>query len=134
MTEGHSDHKIIHAVRVAKMIRSHARFVKKRSYKEFDENAFISEIRKTSWWQVYSCEDANQAAEIFITKLSQILDKHAPVKTFQTRTKFAPWLSDTTKQLMKDRDLAQIQASSSRNENDWKNYRVLRNKGTKILN
>ena len=133
MTEGHSDHKIIHAVRVAKMIRSHARFVKKRSYKEFDENAFISEIRKTSWWQVYSCEDANQAAEICITKLSQILDKHAPVRTFQTRTKFAPWLSDTTKQLMRERDLAQIQASCSRNENDWENYRVLRNKVTKIL-
>ena len=47
--EGHSDHKIIHATRVAKLIRSNARYVKKRSYKIFNESYFIEEIRNTSW-------------------------------------------------------------------------------------
>ena len=70
--------------------------MKKQTYKEFDENAFICNVRKTSWWQVYSSEEANQAAEICMTKFTLILNKHAPVETFQTRTKFAPWLLDTT--------------------------------------
>ena len=133
LNEGHSDHKIIHAVRVSKSIKSQARYVKKRSYKNFDENAFMEEVKKTSWWEVYSCEDANEAAAIFTTKLSKILDRHAPVRTFQTRTNFAPWLSEETKHLMKDRDRAQLWASSTQNQTDWASYRVLRNKITKRL-
>ena len=90
-------------------------------------------MRKTSWWAVYSCEDANEAAEIFTSKLNKILDRHAPVKTFQTRTNFAPWLSDETKQLMKERDRAQLWASSTHNQTDWASYRAFRNKVTKRL-
>ena len=127
--DGHSDHKIIHATRVARMIKGNTRYVIKRSYKQ----SFIEEVRRTSWWSVYCCEDANEAAEIFTNKLSEILDRHAPVKTFQTRSNFAPWLSEETKILMQDRDRAQIWASSSKRKEDWSSYRILRNKVTKNL-
>ena len=53
------------------------------------------------------------------------------LKVFQTRKLFAPWLSDTTKHLIKDRDMVQVQASSSRDQNDWENYKVLQSKATK---
>ena len=98
-----------------------------------NEKSFIEDVRKASWWSVYRCEDANEAAEIFTHKLTEILDRHAPVKVFQTRTNFAPWLSEETKQLMQERDRAQIWASSSSRKEDWSNYRVLRNKVTKKL-
>ena len=122
--EGHSDHKIIHAIRVARMIKSNARYVKKRSYKHFNEKSFIEDVRKASWWSVYRCEDANEAAEIFTHKLTEILDRHAQVKVFQTRTNFAPWLSEETKQLMQERDRAQIWASSSSRKEDCSNLEI----------
>ena len=83
--EGHSDHKIIHAIRMAKLIRSNRRYVKKRSYKYFDKNAFIEEIKHTSWWPVYSCEDASGAAQLFTQILGEVLDRHASVKVLIPR-------------------------------------------------
>ena len=131
--EGHSDHKIIHAIRMAKLIRSNRRYVKKRSYKYFDKNAFIEEIKHTSWWPVYSCEDASGAAQLFTQILGEVLDRHAPVKVFQTRTNFAPWLSEVTKNMMKERDQAQSMAVASQTRDDWDTYRSLRNAVTQRL-
>ena len=63
-------------------------------------------LKQASWWSVYCCEDVNKAAELFTQILGDILDRHAPVKVFQTRTNFAPWLSDETKNIMKERERA----------------------------
>ena len=90
-------------------------------------------MKKESWWEVYCCEDANEAAEKFTAKLNRILDRHAPIKVFQTCTRFAPWLSKETKEIMKERDRAQVWASSSKKVEDWATYQSLRNKVTKLL-
>ena len=62
---GHSDHKIIHAVRVARKIKNTARYVRKRSFKQFNEKDFTAEVRKVHWWPVYNCQDPDEAAQIF---------------------------------------------------------------------
>ena len=51
--------------------------------------------------------EVNEALRIFNDKLMNILDLHAPVKTIQIRNNYAPWLSNSTKELMKERDIAQ---------------------------
>ena len=38
---GHSDHKIIHDVRVARMLKNSARYVRKRSFKDFNGKDFL---------------------------------------------------------------------------------------------
>ena len=43
------------------------------------------------------------AAEIFEDKFKQILDRHAPIKIFQVRKNFTPFLSSETKLLMEER-------------------------------
>ena len=84
-------------MRFAKMIRTSTRYVKKRSYKHFDEACFLQSVRNTSWWDVYQADDTNEAVQIFTNKINFILDKMAPIKTFQTTSKFCPWLSEETK-------------------------------------
>ena len=83
-----SDHKLIMGVRYAKMIRSSTRYVRKRSFKDFDETVFLQKIRDTSWWELYQSTDTDEAVQIFTTKVNSILDKMAPMKTFQTTTKY----------------------------------------------
>ena len=51
----------------------------------------------------------------------------APIKTFQIRKKYAPWLSPDLKNEMKARDIAQQAAQESRSQEDWKKYKKLRN-------
>ena len=47
---GGSDHKIIFATRYSKVIKKSVRYVKKRSYKNFDPDQFLAEIFKVKWW------------------------------------------------------------------------------------
>ena len=81
----------------------------------------------------YSCEDVNLAVKMLSEELTLILDKMAPIKVVQVRTNYAPWLSKNTKDLMKQRDLAQQKASSTNQVDDWKAFRRIRNRVTNIL-
>ena len=69
--EGHSDHKIIHATKVARMIKGNTRYFKGAKNKLLVSLLLLLKMQTK--------------AEIFANNLSEILDRHAPVKTFQTR-------------------------------------------------
>ena len=62
-----------------------------------------------------------------------ITDEMAPIKKFQIHPKYAPWLSNSTKELMNERDLAQKKAAKSGRDDDWKDFKQMRNKGIGIL-
>ena len=130
---GSSDHRLILATRYAKNIRQNIRYCRKRSYKDFQEDKFLAEVAKISWWEVYSCNDVDLAVEIFTMKLTAILDKMAPVKKFQIRTKYATRVSDDTKEIMKTRNLAQQTASLTGLSEDWDQNKKTRNEVTGLL-
>ena len=94
---------------------------------------FLSAVRNISWWRIYSCEDVNCAVEMLSDEITKFLDKQAPVKVFQVRTNYAPWLSKSTKDLMSKRDAAQKKASETNVTEDWKLYKSLRNRINNIL-
>ena len=54
----------------------------------------------------------------------------APVRTIQRRSKNAAWLSDQTKAMLKLRDAAQATAARTKNQDDWREYKNLRNSAT----
>ena len=130
---GGSDHKMIFAIRQSKSLKKGNRYVKKRQYKNFDCDTFLNEISKLIWWDVYMCEDLDTAVQLFTEKFTGVLDKLAPMKIFQSRVKYAPWLSTETKKLIDQRNVAQSKAAFSNDEVDWQVYRRLRNKVTSKL-
>ena len=90
----------------------------------------MAEVENIKWWDIYQAEDVDLAVQLFSDKLTSILDRHAPVKTIQTRTRYVLWLSQETKLLMEQRDQAQSQAASSRSRDDWKKFKKLTNQVT----
>ena len=124
---GASDHKLIFVNKHAKNIRENIRYVKKRSYTIFVEEEFIEAVNNIRWYDVYSCQDTDLAVDIFTSKLTDILEKMAPVKKYQVRTKYAAWVSDNTKAKIKIRDAAQLTAATTQLEEDWSRYKRLRN-------
>ena len=94
---------------------------------------FLEEVDKISWWEVYSCGDVDIAVDIFTKKLTAILDRMAPVKKFQIRVKYGAWVTEDTKCMMQERDLAQQNASNSGLDSDWDKYKKLRNQVTSQL-
>ena len=135
IAQGSSDHAVIHAVRITKEGNLKKSIVRKRDYSKFDEQKFLAEVKSINWMCVYRCVDVNLAVEILTNKLNSILNRPdmAPIKTFQPRDHYAPWLSDETKDIMQQRDRAQAQYNTSLSAHDWEEYRQLRNDVTRTL-
>ena len=132
-SQGNSDHSLISATRFTKSIQNKPRYIRKRIYKNFNKNDFINAVRKLSWWDIYQCEDVEEAVKILTNNLNGILDTMAPIKKVQVRTKYAVWLSNSTKEKMKLRDTAKKKAQETNNDEDWKRYKHMRNNVTNIL-
>ena len=51
------------------------RYVRKRCFKNFNEDQFVNAVKQLSWFELY---DANQAAEILTNKIIKMLDTFTP--------------------------------------------------------
>ena len=72
--------------------------------------------------------DENEAAKKFCSIFRSILDNHAPIKVFQTRKNYAPWVSTETKSLIEERDKLKEESTQSDDPEVLKRYKILRNK------
>ena len=109
------------------------RYEKKRSFKNFNSYNFCEEMSQLSWFDIYQCDDVDAAVQLFTDRFTKVLDNHAPLKIFQNRTKYSPWLSMDTKELIRQRNVAQSQAALTNHSADWKIFRNLRNQVTSKL-
>ena len=130
---GGSDHKLLKVTRFSKAEVRSARYVRKRCYKNFCPVQFCEAVKELSWFELYMCDSPSTAADILTKKLSNILDKLAPIRTIQVHTKYAPWLPSTTKELIKKRNEAHEKAAQSKDPDDWRAYKNLRNTTTAML-
>ena len=119
---------LIFAVRYAKAIRTIPRYIRKRSYKNFCPEQFVAAVQQLSWLDIYLETDVNIAVKLLSEKITSILDTMAPMRTIQVRKKFAPWLSQATLDLMKERDQLQKLAAETGSREDFKKLKCSRNK------
>ena len=129
---GASDHDLISYIRYSKEPPSQAKTVRKRSYKSFDAEKYIADLNQTDFTEVLICHDIDKAVAILTEKIKQVLDRHAPWVIFQQRKNFAPWLTGSTLEMMKERDALKAKASklAAKGQNAselWSKYKRLRN-------
>ena len=138
-SNGASDHDQISYVRYSKDPPAPSRIIKKRSFKNFEKGAFIDDLKRVDWTDVYACKDVDAAAEVFGRKFKYVLNNHAPWVKIQSRKNFSPWLTKETKDLMKLRDdwkdkfkemctLNQGRIASPEESEAWNQYKYYRNK------
>ena len=96
--------------------------------KHFNPEEFKAAIQGVSWLDVYLSENVNHAVKLMSDKITSILDIMAPMRTVQIRTNYSPWLSQETKDLMSERNSLHSRAAQSRDKEDWRKYKVIRNK------
>ena len=105
IVSGASDHDIVSYVRYSKAPPSPARTIRRRSYKEFIEEDFLTDVSAVDWTEVYTATDVDTATEIFTRKFNHVLNIHAPWIMFQKRKYFSPWITDETKAMIIQRDM-----------------------------
>ena len=124
---GMSDHKLLKVTRYTKSFKQLPRYVRKRIFKNFDEELFIQQLNESNINEVLECYDVNTATIMLTEKLTSVLDRLAPVKTIQVRSNYLPGLSDEAKRLQEARNHAQEKASETKDPEDWRVYKSLRN-------
>ena len=101
------------------------RLIRKRCHKNFCPANFIAVIQEVSWLEIFLCDDVNTAVQSLSNKITFILDNKAPILV---RKKFAPWLSQATVDMRKERYQLQKEAAQSQNRDLWKKFKCFRNK------
>ena len=117
------DHNIVGATMRLKGTQSYPQEVLKRHRKNFSAAQYNTEIENIDWSDLYSEEDPNLAYNIFEETIGKILDNMAPFKVYQVRNHYNSWLTDETKTLMRDRDIAREKARLTKNNQDWTDYK-----------
>ena len=118
-------------------IRSSPRTAKKRVYKNFESDKFLTDIREIKasggFDVLYTAEDFDEAVEIFTNIFNKILDKHAPLKIIQNRNNYIPHIKKETKEMMEKRNTMKEKAASTGKFEDHEEYKSIRNRVTSLL-
>ena len=76
---GLSDHKMLKVTRYSKSFKQLPRYVRKRTFKNFDQEEFFQKLVENNVNDILKCSDPNSAVCLLNKKLTDILDKLAPV-------------------------------------------------------
>ena len=87
---GASDHDLISYTRYSKDPPGPSRTIRKRSYKNFIPEDFITDLAVVDWSDIYASKDVDEAVDLFTKKFRQVLNVHAPWIIFQQRKNFSP--------------------------------------------
>ena len=90
-----------------------------RNYKNFNEEAFKTELRGLDWSFVTENYDLNSGFKTSLRFINKTLDKHAPIKTVKKRKNkiiSKPWITRGIKTSIKKRDKLYKQMLKAKNK------------------
>ena len=101
---GASDHSVTFVVKKAGVCKAHVEIRDVRSFKHYNKNHFRRDIASVPWSVIESFDDINDAV-----------------------VAWKPWITNDLKELMAERDYALRVAKRSGNQEQWNEYRRLKN-------
>ena len=122
-----SDHDLIYAIRKIGLPKGKPRYIECRNFKNFDEKQFTSSLKSTKWPLINEFDDINKACDAWKSMFLEVIDKHAPCRSFRVRNKPCPWINAEIKQKMFNRDSLKKKAMLTNNPETWLAYRRQRN-------
>ena len=123
---GDSDHLGIIVEKITRAKECIQNRVIKRSYKDFDVAAFLTEIYESEINEkILETDDVDEAAIAFETMFKEIIDKYAKIKVFQQRKNYIPYLSCETKALIKEKNVVRNEAIKTNDVNLMKEAKCL---------
>ena len=125
---GMSDHKIVTVRKFSKDMKRTERYTTKRTFKDFKPDQIKEAVKSMPELEACLAATCPSTAAIILTDgITRIMDTMAPVRTIQNRTNYVPYLSMETKALQSAARTAQEKAASSGTQEDWQEYRAIRN-------
>ena len=98
-----------------------------RQMKNFDEELFLGD-RASVYWQAIVSDSGSlgDAVGRWSDTLSQIIDKHAPIREKRVSERFCPWITPELKKICRTRDKLKITAVKANSELLMSAYKHMR--------
>lgn len=126
---GLSDHYAIFCNRKINYIikRNSHKSIKYRSFKNFDENAFLNDLFAVPWSDIETCSNVDDALEAWYSLFIETIDKHAPIKEHRIKHDVQPdWVTSDVLDKIKQRDNLKHQCR-------FDEYKTLRNEISNLI-
>ena len=99
-----------------------------RKLENFNSHRFRNDIFLQNWDDIYCHDNPNDMWDAWKSYFSVVLiGMHAPLRTKRVRSCKSPWITPLLKKRMHERDLLKMKASRSKDCNDWRMFKALRN-------
>ncbi|XP_020298059.1 uncharacterized protein LOC109862417 [Pseudomyrmex gracilis] len=107
--------------------RIQERIVTFRSFKDFNEIAFVGDLESVGWSGLLTSFSLDEKIDIFNQTVLYYVDKHAPLRSGAFRSLLAPWLTSEIKSAVKNRDRARRRWRRDRRVESYIFFKKLRN-------
>ena len=118
-----SDHSLVYCTIKAGVAKVAPRIIEYRSYKHYDKELFLHDLRTTDWSPSYRADDVNEAVNTWCTIYSSIADQHAPIKRQRVKGNKTPWMTPELSKLMQECDHFHKKVLKSKSPAYWPTYR-----------
>ena len=128
-----SDHSLIYLVRRARKVQTTFKNIQFRNFKKYSVERFVSDLYNVSWEEVDTSLTVNDAWNVFKSLLNNVNEKHAPLQSKRARGDSLPWLTSDIRTMMRKRNFHHKRAQKTKSIDEWKTYKELRNKTTRLI-
>nr|CAH7746630.1 unnamed protein product [Callosobruchus chinensis] len=122
-----SDHHLVFCKLTLLSLKTKAKLISFRDFNQFNQESFFHDLTGVNWDEIFYVNNIDSKVSLLTEKINQLFDLHAPYKQIRVNKPFAPWLTDSLKLILKQRDEALAKFRSDRNTSNWKSYQQLRN-------
>ena len=128
---GISDHCFVYLTYSLKKEKFRPYNVTKRDFKNIDPESFKHDIEFAPWENILCGGNINEKVMILENYMNQILDKHAPFKTFKVKKpNYTPWIGKNITKMMDVRDSFKIEFNMTGDHTKFELYQKARNRVT----
>ena len=134
-TPGISDHCLVFMCYSLKKPKFKAKMLTRRDFRNFNEENFCKDMEKAPWGNILAVDDddIDNKVTIFENIHSNIINKHAPFRTFRVTRPASPWLNDNIRELMDKRDKYKNKLNIDNSPATQEIYNSLRNSVTHAI-
>ena len=128
-TPGISDHCLTFMAYSLKKPKFKPKIVTKRDFGNFEENLFIKDMERAPWGNILAVDDndIDNKVTIFENIHREIIDRHAPFRTFRVTRPASPWLNEDIKKIMDNRDKYKNKFNLDKKPETEEMFKILRN-------
>lgn len=134
-TPGISDHCLTFMSYSIKKPKFKPKMLTRRDFRNFDSDKFKADMAAAPWGNIYAVDDddVDNKVTIFENIHREIIDKHAPMRTFRVTRPATPWLTDEIKKIMDERDRYKNKFNKEKKTETEIIFKDLRNKVTHAI-